>query len=89
MEFEEMVKVLVNSKPITYKQIKEQHIRFKFPYEETAEILNNLSSDKYNEIPDIIHKQELKVFKKVGIKKLLGMIKNKDVKDKIKERYCI
>lgn len=90
--FLEVLSAMVNTRPITHKQIAELNRvngRQKFPYEETADILNNLPDTELDTIPDIISQQERKVWKKVGIKKLLGMVKNKTVKDKMKRLYNI
>ena len=91
-DFIDMLAMMVNTKPITHKQITEYnrlHGRQKFPYEDTADILNNLPDAELHTIPDIICQQERKVWKKVGIKKLYAMIKNTTVKNEMKRLYNI
>lgn len=91
-DFFDMLAMMVNTKPITQKQITELNKlngRQKFPYEETADILNNLPDTELHNIPDIISQQERKVWKKVGIKKLFAMIKNTTVKNELKRVYNI
>lgn len=86
----EMMNLLVNGKPVTYKQIREMNRirgRVKYPYEEVSNRLNSLTEAELGTIPKIIHDGELSVMRKVGIKKLFGMVKNKAVKEKMKELY--
>lgn len=81
--------VLAHSKPITHREITEMNKvrgRVKFPYEETVEILNSLKPDEWDKIPEIISMQERKVWKKCGIKKLIGMV-NRDMRNKMKELF--
>lgn len=87
---EDYLYTVANSKPLTYKQIKELNkskTPTKFPYEETVEKLNKLPNTKLQNIPTIIHQAELSVYKKVGIKKLYNMVKNPNAKKYIKEYY--
>lgn len=87
-EFENRVKQTLLRKPPTKDELRDfinSRKSLNYPYSEVAEKLNNLSDT--NEVAQIIREGELRVMKKVGIKKLYGMVKNPVVKNKMKELY--
>lgn len=89
-DFENRVKRTLLNKPPTKNELREfinSRKNLKFPYKEVAEKLNNLSPLQVDMIEQIIRDGELSVMKKVGIKKLFGMVKNPVVKDKMKLIY--
>ena len=81
------MKVLVNGKPITYKEIQAMSKCKKYPYEEVANKLNNLSESELDTIDRIVSEGEITSMKMVGIKKLYQMVKNPIVKEEMKKRY--
>lgn len=84
---EDVMKLLVNSKPITYKEIQAMSKGKKYPYEEVANKLNNLSESELDTIDKIVAEGEITSMKMVGIKKLYNMVKTTYVKERMKQIY--
>ena len=72
---------------MTLKEIKV--MQKPFPYKEVADKLNNLPSTELNTIDRIIGEAEHQSCNMVGIKKLLKMVTNPIVKEKMIEQYHI
>lgn len=74
---------------MTYKEIQELSKGKKYPYQEVAEKLNNLSNneEELKTIDRIVAEGEILSYKMVGIKKLYNMVKTPYVKQAMKERY--
>ena len=74
---------------MTYKEIQELSKGKKYPYQEVAEKLNNLSNneEELKTIDRIVSEGEISSYKMVGIKKLYNMVSNPVVKERMKNIY--
>ena len=74
---------------MTYKEIQELSKGKKYPYQEVAEKLNNLSNneEELKTIDRIVAEGEISSYKMVGIKKLYNMVSNQVVKERMKNIY--
>ena len=74
---------------MTYKEIQELSKGKKYPYQEVAEKLNNLSNneEELKTIDKIVAEGEISSYKMVGIKKLYNMVSNQVVKERMKNIY--
>ena len=74
---------------MTYKEIQELSKGKRYPYQEVAEKLNNLSNneEELKTIDRIVAEGEISSYKMVGIKKLYNMVYNPVVKERMKNIY--
>lgn len=74
---------------MTYKELQELSKGKKYPYQEVAEKLNNLSNneEELKTIDRIVAEGEILSYKMVGIKKLYNMVSNPVVKERMKNIY--
>ena len=74
---------------MTYKELQELSKGKKYPYQEVAEKLNNLSNneEQLKTIDRIVAEGEILSYKMVGIKKLYNMVSNPVVKERMKNIY--
>lgn len=87
-DFENRVRQTLLRQPPTRSELREfieSRKHLKYPYAEVADKLNNLT--QLDKIEQIIKDGEASVMKRVGIKKLYGMVKNPVVKERMKEIY--